>query len=450
MQTAAGSSPLRIALLSPKGPLYRHRTGIFRKDLRAGPLTLTTLASLIPDDISAEVSIYDEGIEDIPEELEASLIGMTVITGTAVRSYELAKHYRSRGIPVVLGGPHVTLVPEEAEQHADSIVTGFAEETWPVLLSDFVRGRLKSRYDMRKDFSFEQMDKIPFARRDLLKKKAYKTVHTFEATRGCIHRCNFCVVPHAWGTRPFQKPISHVIDDIRQTGAKHVLFYDLNLLADFGYARELFSALIPLKLKWFGLSTVLIGKSPELVELCAKSGCRGLLIGFESMSPSGLDDCNKRFNSPETYRCLVEMLHQHRISVMGTFVFGSDSDTRHSFEEVKDFVLSAGVDLPRFSLLTPFPGTELFFRLEREGRLLTRDWSLYDGQHLVFEPKILSASELLSQHERIWREVYSYRAMWRRIGRHSDPLAVVAAANLGYRFYAHNLQKFYNCQGGLM
>ena len=450
MQAIADSSLLRIALVSPKGPLYRHRTGIFRKDLRAGPLTLTTLASLVPEDIPADISIYDEGIEDIPEDLDASLVGMTVITGTAVRSYELAKQYRSRGIPVVLGGPHVTLVPDEAEQHADSIVTGYAEETWPLLLRDFVRNQLKPRYEMRKDFSFEQMPQIPFARRELLKKKAYKTVNTFEATRGCIHRCSFCVVPHAWGTRPFQKPIGHVIDDIRQSGAKHVLFYDLNLLADFNYARELFTALIPLKLKWFGLSTVLIGKSPELMELCAKSGCRGLLIGFESMSTAGLDDCNKRFNAPDTYRELVEMLHKHRISVMGTFVFGSDSDTEDSFEEVKDFVLSAGVDLPRFSLLTPFPGTELFFKLEREGRLLTRDWSLYDGQHLVFEPKNFSADKLLKGHEKIWREVYSYRAMWNRIGLHNDPLAMVIAANLGYRFYAHNLQRFYTCRGGLL
>ncbi len=443
-------SAIRLALLSPKGPLYRHRTGIFRKDLRAGPLTLTTLASLIPEDINAEIEIYDEGVEDIPERLNASLIGMTVITGTAPRSYELAKHYRAQGIPVVLGGPHVTLVPEEAQQHADCIVTGYAEETWPTLLRDFVDGRLQPRYDMRQDFSFQQMPSIPFARRELLKRKSYKTIHTFEATRGCIHRCNFCVVPHAWGTRPFQKPVEHVIDDIVQSGAKHLLFYDLNLLADFNYARELFTALLPLKIKWFGLSTVLIGKSPELIELCAKSGCRGLLIGFESMSNAGLEDSNKKFNSPENYPALIKILHQHKISVMGTFVFGAESDTKDSFEEVKDFVLSEGVDLPRFSLLTPFPGTELYRRLDEEGRILSRDWSIYDGQHVVFKPKHLSADELLEGHEKIWREVYSFRAIWNRIGRHNDPLSVVVAANLGYRFYANNLKRFYTCRGGLV
>jgi radical SAM superfamily enzyme YgiQ (UPF0313 family) len=442
--------PLKIALISPKGPLYRHRTGIFRKDLRAGPLTLTTLASLIPDDIAAEVSLYDEGIEDLPENLDASLIGMTVITGTAPRSYELAEKYRSEGITVVLGGPHVTLVPEESAKYADSIVTGFAEETWPALLQDFVVGELKPRYDMDKNFSFQSMPSIPFAKRELLKKKGYKTTHTFEATRGCIHRCNFCVVPHAWGTRPFQKPISHIIDDIKQVGSKRILFYDLNLLADFKYAKELFTALIPLKLKWFGLSTTLIGKSPELMELCAKSGCCGLLIGFESVSKTGLKDHNKSFNSPDTYGQLIADLHRLRISIMGTFVFGNDSDTKDSFSEVKEFVLTHKVDLPRFSVMTPFPGTELFSSLNAENRILTRDWSLYDGQHVVFEPRTMSAKELLAGHEKLWRDVYSYSAIWKRIGRHSDPLAIVIAANLGYRFYAANLERFYTCRGGML
>lgn len=439
---------LRIALISPKGPLYRHRTGIFRKDLRAGPLTLTTLASLVPKEIPTDVQIYDEGVEPLPENLGADLIGMTVITGSAPRSYELAERYRRAGIPVVLGGPHVTLVPDEAAEHADAVVTGYAEESWPELLRDFAAGALKPRYSMRETFSFDRLAEIPFARRELLKKKGYKTVHTFEATRGCIHKCDFCVVPHAWGRRPYQKPVQHVIDDIRQTGAKRVLFYDLNLLADFHYARELFTALIPLKIKWFGLSTVLIGKAPDLLELCAKSGCRGLLIGFESLSPASLEDCNKKFNSPQSYRELIDALHRYKISVMGTFVFGNDHDDESSFAAVRDFVLSARVDLPRFSVLTPFPGTTLYRRLEQEGRILTRDWSLYDGQHVVFQPKKLSPEALLAGHERIWRDVYSYRAIWKRVGRHSEPLPIVVGANLGYRFYAHNLSRFYTCRGG--
>lgn len=444
------TSPIHIVLISPKGPLYRHRTGIFRKDLRAGPLTLTTLASLIPADIPAKVTIYDEGVEDLPANIKADLIGMTVITGSAPRSYELARHFRQAGIPVVLGGPHVTLLPEEAELHADSIVTGYAEETWPELLIDFINGEMKPRYSMRKDFSFNDLPRIPFARRDLLRKKSYKTVDTFEATRGCIHACEFCVVPHAWGRRPFQKPIGHVIDDIKQNGSKRLLFYDLNLLADFKYAEELFTALIPLKVKWFGLSTVLIAKAPELMDLCSRSGCRGLLIGFETLSKKGLEACNKKFNSPHSYLDLIQNLHHRKISVMGTFVFGNDHDNLESFQQVKDFVLSSKIELPRFSVLTPFPGTALYNRLEGEGRILSRDWSLYDGQHVVFKPKQLTPEQLLAEHEKIWREVYSYKSIAKRIRKYSSHPGVIIGANLGYRFYAHNLSRFYTCRGGLV
>lgn len=442
-------NPMRVALISPKGPLYRYRTGIFRKDLRAGPLTLTTLASLIPEEIPSKVTIYDEGVRDLPDDLDADIVGMTVITGSAPRAYELAKRFRDRGITVVLGGPHVTLVPEDAQPHADAIVAGYAEETWPELLRDFVRGELKSRYTMDKGFSFQRMPKIPFPHRHLLQKSRYKTVNTFEATRGCIHKCEFCVVPSAWGSRPFQKPISHVVDDIRQTGARKLLFYDLNLLADFEYARALFSALVPLKIKWFGLSTVLLAKDPSLMELAAKSGCTGLLIGFETVSKSGLKIFNKKFADPAEYPEIIRAFHSLGIAINGTFVFGNDNDDSSAFDEVRDFVLENRIDLPRFSIMTPFPGTPLHKRLAEEGRILTRDWSKYDGQHVVFQPKNLSPEELQLGHERIWREVYSWSSVARRIKLKVGDFPIVVAANIAYRFYAHNLARFYTCTGGM-
>ena len=445
----AGAPPLRIALISPKGPLYRHGSGIFRKDLRIGPLTLTTLASLVPPEIPHSIQIYDEGVQSLPDDLEADIVGLTVITGSAPRSYELADQFRRRGIFTVLGGPHVTLMPEEAQSHADSVVTGYAEEEWPRLLRDYVGGSPQARYSMRKEFSFADMPTIPYARRELLSGGGYRSTNAFEATRGCIHSCEFCVVPHAWGRRPFQKPIAHVIDDIRQTRAKSLVFYDLNLLADFQYARELFTALIPLGVKWFGLSTVLIAKDEELMDLCARSGCRGLLIGFESVSPSSLKYYNKKFNRPEEYGALVRALHDREIMVMGTFVFGDDNQDVDSFDAAKEFILDHRIDLPRFSIMTPFPGTALHMRLEQEGRILSKDWSLYDGQHVVFQPKRMRAEELLFHHERIWRETYSYRSMFRRIRLDSRPFGIVLGANLAYRFYAHNLSRFYNCTAGL-
>ncbi len=223
------SRPWRVALVSPKGPLYRHRGGIWKKSLRYQPLTLTTLASLIPADFDHEIRLIDEGISDVPFDMDVDLIGLTVITGTAMRAYEIADHYRARGVTVVLGGPHVTLIPDDAQPHADAVVVGYAEDTWPELLRDFAAGELQTRYVQQPGLSLAGR---PFARRELLPSKHFLTNNVFEATRGCVHACEFCVVPTAWGRRPFQKPVDDVVADIRQHGARKLIFVDLNLIAD--------------------------------------------------------------------------------------------------------------------------------------------------------------------------------------------------------------------------
>ncbi len=437
----------RIALLSPKGPLYRHRGGIFRKSLRYPPLTLPTLAALIPPDIDHELLLFDEGIEDIPADLEVDLIGITVITGTARRSYELARHFRSRGITVVLGGPHVTLVPDDAAPHADAIVVGYAEDTWPRLLRDFCAGQLQRRYLQAPDLSLAGR---PRPRRDLIHIGRYARTHVFEATRGCVHRCDFCVVPFAWGRKPYQKPVAEVIDEIRSTGAKRALFIDLNLVADKAYAAELFEALIPLRIEWGGLATTLLARDEHLLDLCARSGCKGLLVGFESISDAGLDSIHKGFNSPELYAEWIRRFHDHGIAINGTFVFGLDSDTPEVFEATAQFTIDTRIDLPRFAILTPFPGTALYERLDREGRILSKDWELYDGQHVVFEPAQMSVGALERGNREVWRRVYSYASIARRMRATPISKLLYLGANLGYRFYANRLDRFYTCDWPLL
>lgn len=433
---------MRIALISPKGPLYRHRGGIFGKSLRYQPLTLTTLAALVPAELKPEFIMIDEGINDVPDDLDADIVGMTVITGTAPRAYELSAKFRARGLPLVLGGPHVTLMPDEAQANADSICTGYAEETWPQLLRDFSAGQLKPRYDQASDF---RLTDPPFARRDLFDRRKFLTQAVFEATRACAHDCAFCVSPAAWGRKQFQKPVEHVVEDIRRVGQRRILFIDLNLISDRAYARDLFTALIPLSIRWFGLSTSLIGRDPDLMELMARSGCTGLLIGFETISPANLKSVRKGFNTPDLYAQLIDDLHRLGISIQGCFVFGNDDDTKATFRETADFVLETGIDLPRFAMLTPFPGTPLYERLDAEGRILTRDWELYDGQHPVFQPKNISVEELQAGHEKAWREVYSWKAIASRVRRAGSQMPLALAANLGYRFYAHHLHLHYNC-----
>jgi radical SAM superfamily enzyme YgiQ (UPF0313 family) len=433
---------MKVALLSPKGPLYRNRGGIFKKSLRYQPLTLTTLAALAPPDLDIEFALYDEGIADIPPDLDVDLVGLTVITGSSVRAYELARHYRERGIAVVLGGPHVTLMPQEAQQHADAICVGYAEETWPQLLRDFEHGRMQPRYDQGHGFA---LTNLPFPRRELLDKSHYLTQAVFEATRACAHDCEFCVVPTAWGRRQFQKPVGHVVEDIRRFGKRRIIFIDLNLISDRAYAAELFTALITLNIRWFGLATSLIGRDRALMELAARSGCAGLLIGFESICDSSLGDIRKRFNDPALYRSLISDLHGLGISIQGCFVFGHDHDTTDVFDETVQFCVDTGIDLPRFAILTPFPGTPLHQRLDREGRILTKNWELYDGQHVVFRPAGMTPHELQQGHEQAWRDVYSYRSIVRRLTKSRTQLPIAVMANLGYRYYAQHLETHYTC-----
>ena len=434
--------PWRIALISPKGPLYRHRKGIFKKSLRYQPLTLTTLAALVPVDFPAELTLIDEGIQDVPDNLEADLVGITVITGTARRAYELAGQFRARGITVVLGGPHVTLIPDDARPHADAIVIGYAEDTWPQLLKDFAEGEMKPSYHQAPDLNIGGR---PFPRRDLLPSRHYITSDVFEATRACIHNCEFCVVPTAWGRKPFQKPVAEVIADISARGARRIIFIDLNLISHRGYAKELFTALIPLRLHWYGLSTVILADDDELLGLAQRSGCRGLLMGLESISSTNLKQCGKGFNTPEKFAGVVRRLHDHGIALQGCFVFGLDDDDPDVFLRTAEFAVEAKVDLPRFAVVTPFPNTPLYLRLEAEGRILTRDWELYDGQHVVFQPKRMSVRQLQEGIESAWKHAYSVKSIFRRIRHSPAPLAVRIGTNLGYRFYAHNLSRYYNC-----
>ncbi len=437
----------QVALVSPKGPLYRHRGGIFGKGLRYKPLTLPTLVALAPKELGIRFECWDEGIQDVPEQLSADLIGMTVITGNAARTYELAARFRRQGKKIVLGGPHVTLIPEDAAPHADAIVVGYAEESWPRLLRDFAQGKMAPRYDQIPNL---EIGGQPLPKRSVLPKWKYLTEHVYEASRGCIHDCEFCVVPSAWGRKPFLKPPEEIVEDMRRMKTRKALFIDLNLIADKAWARSLFTALIPLRIQWYGLSTTLLCNDLPLLDLAAESGCRGLLMGLESISEEALKTTRKGFNRPEDYARVVEKLHERKIALQGCFVFGNDHDDITVFEKTARFAIEAKIDLPRFAISTPFPGTSLFRRLESEGRILTRDWNLYDAQHVVFQPAKMTVQELQTGTGEAWRLAYSWSSMATRLRHTAAPWHVALLTNFGYRFYAKNLSRFYTCDSGMI
>lgn len=430
---------MKIQLLSPAGEIHRNTTGIFKTALRYAPLTLTTLAALVPAELNTEITIQDEGVQPLDLDFPPSLVGITAITGTALRAYSIADQLRSRGHTVVLGGVHATLLPDEAARHADAIVTSYAEKSWPQLLYDYAGGRLQRRYYAPTD---RRLNDVPIARRDLLKKERYATVNSIEATRGCPHRCDFCAVPAAWANIYAHRPIEDVIAELQTFERRHAVFIDLSPVEDIPYAKALYRAMIPLRMRWIGLATTRIAEDDELLRLAAQSGCKGLLIGFESISQSTLEETRKGFHKSKDYAAVIRRLHDHGIGIQGCFVFGFDGDDETVFERTVEFVDRTKIDLPRYAVMTPFPGTGYYRRLEAEGRLLHKNWSLYDVEHVVFQPRQMSPERLQEGLEWAWRQTYGWRSLFRRLaGAPWSILPLWLSLNFGYRYYSEHLHE---------
>jgi radical SAM superfamily enzyme YgiQ (UPF0313 family) len=267
-------------------------------------------------------------------------------------------------------------------------------------------------------------------------------MNSMQATRGCPNECDFCVIPGAWGSTQFFRPIEEVVREIETLPGRYVCFLDPSPTEDVEYAKALFRAMIPLRKTWFGLSTVKIAEDLELLDLCAKSGCRGLLLGFESLSQTGLEWIGKDFNLPAKYMEVVSKLHDRGIAIQGCFVFGFDSDDESVFERTVEFVHASAIDLPRYAVCTPFPRTELYKKWKAEGRILTEDWALYDSQHVVYRPTQMSPERLLEGLQWAWDETYGAGRIAGRIVRSRCVPLISALANVGYRIYARRLPAF--------
>lgn len=429
---------LKIALLAPAGAMHRY-SGSFGKSLHYAPLTLTTLAALVPEDVDADVVIYDETAGKIPLEIDAELIGITCITGTAPRCYAYADYFRKKGKTVFLGGVHPSMLPNEAVQHADVVFTGFSEQTFPQFIHDYINGNFQKFYHQNCNFT---MDGRPFPRRELLNSKRYITTKTVEAIRGCCHTCSFCAYPAAFGKTVYKRPVKDVVAEIEALNTKHVLFPDVNLLTDRAYAIELFTALIPLKVIWLGLVTSAVGIDDELITVFRKSGCRGLLIGFESITQESQQYIHKGVNQVDSYVTLMDKLHDNGILVQGCFAFGGDEEDESVFDRTIEMIIKAKIDLPRFSILTPFPQTEYYMQLEKEGRIVERNWAMYDVQHCVYIPKRMTKEQLEEGTDHAWRATYSTGNIMKRLApfAHSPWLSI--PLNMGYKGYADKWHKF--------
>ncbi len=429
---------LKLALLAPAGAMHRY-SGSFGRSLHYAPLTLTTLAALVPEDIEAEIKIYDETADKIPLDIDADLIGITCITGTAPRCYAYADYFRKKGKTVFMGGVHPSMLPDEAAQHADVVFTGFSEQTFPQFIRDYIKGEYRKFYHQNSDFTIVGR---PTPRRDLLNAKRYITTKTVEAIRGCCHTCSFCAYPAAFGHCVHKRPVKEVVAEIEALNTKHVTFPDVNLITDRAYAIELFTALIPLKIMWLGLVTSSVGIDDELMTVFRKSGCKGLLIGFESITQESQQFIHKGVNKVDGYVELMKKLHDNGILVQGCFAFGGDEEDESVFDRTVEMIINAKIDLPRFSILTPFPQTPYYMQLEKEGRIIERNWAMYDVQHCVYQPKLMTKEQLEAGTDRAWRATYSTKNIMKRLAPFNHSPWLSLPLNLGYKGYADKWHKF--------
>ena len=386
-----------------------------------------------------DVRIVDETIDDIDFDAPASLVGITVLTQHSQRAYAIAAGFRNRGVKVVLGGVHVTFYPDEAAEHADALVVGEAERVWTVLLDDFLAGDLKLRYKAEQSHSLVG---LPRPRLDLLNRSAYTFTNIIETARGCPHRCTYCAVTRLWGNKFRFRPVGEVIDEIRTMPPGPLMFIDDNIVGSSRRAKELFSAMIPLGRRWYGQGDIRVAKDPELLELAARSGCKWLFMGIESINAENIASVGKsRVNAVGDYAESIAAIHAAGISVFGSFIFGFDQDDTSVFERTVEFCIQNRLRGANFYILTPMPFTELFDEMDAQGRILHRDWSRYDMNHVVFQPKNMTPEQLLNGYIGAYRTLYSLPSISRRILRPHRNLPEFLALNVGRMLNAGHFEE---------
>ena len=398
---------MKLSLIAPKWPEW----SLWGQTSFSFPyLALTTLAALTSDDW--EVSIVDENVESLDFSALPDLAAISIMTPLAKRGYEIADTYRRKGVPVVLGGIHPTVMRDEAKIHADAVVSGEAEDVWPQVLSDFKQGDLKSFY---KAPDFCSLRGLQIPRRELLNRRAYFFINTIQATRGCPFDCEFCCVTSFYGRTYRVRPVEDVINEMANMERSFVFFVDDNIVGKPSYAKEFFRALIPLNVKWFSQASLSIVKNRALLELAQRSGCKGLFIVFESLTQEDLAAMGKSANLVSEYREAIKMLHDHGIGIQASFIFGADQDDQSVFSDVLRFIENTHIEAALFSALTPLPGTRLQQALSRENRILHTNWEMYDMNHVVFKPKNMTPKQLQDGLNWAYKRLYGYRSIVKRL-----------------------------------
>jgi radical SAM superfamily enzyme YgiQ (UPF0313 family) len=378
------------------------------------PLGLASLAAYLrPED---RVEIQDEHVEKLDLEDEPDLVVLEVYITSARRSYEIADLYRRRGAHVCLGGLHVTSMPDEARQHADTIFIGPGEDTWPAFLADFYGGNPGMVY---RSVQRSLVD-APLPRRDLIRRRLYLVPNSIVVSRGCPHHCDFCYKDGFFkdGRSFYTRPVDKALAEIDSLPGRHLYFLDDHLFGSPGFAGALFDGMRGMGRLWQAAGTVSSILESGLIENAASCGLRSLFVGFETLNPASLHSMHKQQNLDQDYSTAIHRLHDLGIMVNASFVFGMDEDDPSVFDRTVEWAIRQGVETATFHILTPYPGTALHARLLAQDRLLTSDWDLYDTRHAVFQPARMSPAELEAGYWRAYREFYRWGSILRGAGAH--------------------------------
>ena len=401
----------KLLLIQPS-PYEKEGKVIKKKKLYFTGLALPLLAALTPDDWETEL-IY-EVIEDIPFDTDADLIGVSTMGHGVIRSIDIAKEYRRRGKSVILGGYMASIMPEEAVKYCDSLIIGDAELVWQQMLSDFENGNLKKTYEKPLEGNWYS---TPSPRFDLLEGKNLGDFLPVQAGRGCPNSCSFCSVSCLYRGRYVKRPLPEVIRDIEQIkslGYKKILLLDDNIFSDRKYLDSLLDTLIKLDISWMSQCEITIGKDDELLEKLQKSGCTTLSFGLESISRESLISMDKGWAVPAEYDFLIQNIRNHGIDVSTEMVVGGEGDTLESIKMTKDFIERNKISVPRFYILTPFPGTRFFDQIKEEGRLVNNDIYSYDGTSAVYRPKNMTPDELTQAYWELYSELFTIKSIIKR------------------------------------
>jgi radical SAM superfamily enzyme YgiQ (UPF0313 family) len=401
---------------------------------KMGFLNLPYLAALTPERYN--VRIVDEEYEPIDFEADVWLVALSAQTPVAPRAYEVARAFRRRGVPVVMGGVHASMLPDEALRHVDTVVAGEGEFIWPRLLADLEAGRMQRIY---RSGTANSLTGLPSPRRSLLNPRYYIPLTMVETTRGCPHQCDFCEVSRFFGHHYRKRPVEEVIAELNDAfggGFRHrfnrllarwgtdlpyfferrlIYFIDSNFAADRRYTMRLMEALEKMDVLWWAHATVHIAEDEAMMEQMHRSGCIAVNIGFESLSPENLKTMHKSFAGGFDYGEAVRRLHHHGLGIMGTFVVGFDGETPAIFDQIVKFVKDTRLDWALIFIRTPYPGTSLFEELEKSGRILTRQWERYDTLNCVYRPIGMTCDELESGLRRSWKQIFCLSSMYQRI-----------------------------------